>query len=589
MIFYDFEVFKNDWLVVLMNSFDQSVTVIVNDEEELKSFYEENKNNIWAGYNSKYYDQYILKGILLGMNPKSINDDIIVNGKKGWEINSDFRKIQLFNYDVMGRGDPSLKTLEGFMGNDIMESSVPFDIDRKLTKKEIQETILYCKHDVEQTIEVFLQKKSEFTSHLDLSKIANGGDNLSLSLLNKTKTQLAGILLHANKKNYDDEFDLVIPNNLKIKKYRKCVDWYLDKNNHCYITEKIGKSGKKLTTKNQLDIDIAGVPHVLGYGGIHGAIDKYHGVGKFILMDVTSLYPTLMIEYNLLSRSVPKPELFNEIYQKNLDLKVAGKKVEREPYKLTCNSTYGAMKDIYNPLYDPRQSNNVCVHGQLFLVDLIEHLEPYCEIIQSNTDGILIKYYNDEDLVNINSVTKEWEERTNLELEFDFFKEIYQKDVNNYVFIPDGDLYDDKGRPKWKTKGAFVKSLNNLDYDLPIVNKALVKYMVNKTPIETTIYNEEKLKEFQMIRKISSKYEHILCNNEILNERCVRIFASRSVHDGGIFQKSKRTGNYEKIKDTPLKCFLDNSNINDKKVPTKLDKKFYINMVKRRLELFGLE
>ena len=49
------------------------------------------------------------------------------------------------------------------------------------------------------------------------------------------------------------------------------------------------------------------------------------------------------------------------------------------------------MKDKNNPLYDPRQANRVCIYGQLLLTDLIEKLEPYCEITQSNTDGVLVK------------------------------------------------------------------------------------------------------------------------------------------------------------------------------------------------------
>ena len=55
-----------------------------------------------------------------------------------------------------------MKRFEGFMGNNIKESSVPFDIDRKLTASEIAETIKYCRHDVEQTIEVFLERKDDF-------------------------------------------------------------------------------------------------------------------------------------------------------------------------------------------------------------------------------------------------------------------------------------------------------------------------------------------------------------------------------------------------------------------------------------------
>ena len=70
MIFYDFEVFAYDWLVVLIDLNAKEETVIINDPEKLSRFYEKQKGTIWAGYNSRNYDQYILKGILCGFNPR---------------------------------------------------------------------------------------------------------------------------------------------------------------------------------------------------------------------------------------------------------------------------------------------------------------------------------------------------------------------------------------------------------------------------------------------------------------------------------------------------------------------------------------
>ena len=51
MIFYDFEVFKHDWLVVLIDLNARKETVIINDPEQLQRFYDEHKGMIWAGYN----------------------------------------------------------------------------------------------------------------------------------------------------------------------------------------------------------------------------------------------------------------------------------------------------------------------------------------------------------------------------------------------------------------------------------------------------------------------------------------------------------------------------------------------------------
>ena len=156
MLFYDFEVFKQDWLVVIMDTSTRETHVIINDPDRLEAFYNEHMQEIWCGFNSRHYDQYILKGILAGFNPKKINDYIIIKGEPGWKFSSLFNQFPLNNYDVMNNLDRGLKWFEGSLGNNIKETSVPFDIDRKLTEEEIAETIKYCKHDVEQTIEVFL-------------------------------------------------------------------------------------------------------------------------------------------------------------------------------------------------------------------------------------------------------------------------------------------------------------------------------------------------------------------------------------------------------------------------------------------------
>jgi DNA polymerase len=62
MIFYDFEVFQHDWLVVILDMDAQKEHVIINDPTTLKAFYEAHKDDIWVGYNSRNYDQFILTG-----------------------------------------------------------------------------------------------------------------------------------------------------------------------------------------------------------------------------------------------------------------------------------------------------------------------------------------------------------------------------------------------------------------------------------------------------------------------------------------------------------------------------------------------
>ena len=577
MIFYDFEVFEYDWLVVLFDSKTKSEKVIINDNEKLENFYQENKFDIWVGFNNKNYDQHILKGILCGFNPKKISDYIITDHNNGWGYSNLMNKIYTIQYDVMNSLNKGLKTYEGFQGKNIKESDVAFNIPRKLTEEEIKETIIYCRSDVINTYELFIKTIKDFKAHMNLVKMSGG----NLKYLSKTKTQLSSIILQAKQTIRDDEFDVFVPDNLEIKKYKKIVDWYKSDDSKRYYNRVKKKNGGYKNEENRLEICVAGVDHVFGWGGLHGARKKYHSKGYFILMDVSSLYPSLMIKYNLLSRSCSRNGVkkYEEIYHKRLELKSLGKKEEQAPLKLVLNSTYGAAKDKFNALLDPRNANLVCLFGQLFLLDLIEHLENDSEIIQSNTDGILIKV-NPKNFEKIDDIAYEWEKRTGLNLTFDQYKEVFQKDVNNYLLV---DLDNEV-----KAKGAYVKELNSLDYDLPIINKALRNYMIDKTPVEETILSCNNLYEFQMVTKISSKYDYALWGNKKLKERVIRSFASTNKSHGDLRKKHSETGSYEKLSLTSEHNFIDNGNIKNIKVPEFLDKNYYINLAKKRLEDFGV-
>ena len=112
MIFYDFEVFKYDWLVVVSDTKTKSIFPIINSPEKLKEFYDRNIDDIWVGYNSRHYDQWILKCILCGLNPKELNDWIIVKRNEPWQFSSLMRNIPLNNYDCMP--NPPIGMIHGF-------------------------------------------------------------------------------------------------------------------------------------------------------------------------------------------------------------------------------------------------------------------------------------------------------------------------------------------------------------------------------------------------------------------------------------------------------------------------------------------
>lgn len=568
MLFFDFEVFKHDWLVVGIDPINQREFVIVNNKQELEKLYNDYKNDIWVGYNCRNYDQYILKGIICGFDPKLINDWIIVKGRKGWEFSSLFNKIKLNLYDVMPNIPVSLKVLEGFMGNNIHETSVPFDINRKLTPSELTETIDYCRFDVLNTIEVFIRRKGEFDAQMDLLKAFN----LPLQHLGKTQAQLAAVILDAKRVNFKDDWDIRLPENVQLGKYKAVGDWFLNKDNH--------REDASLTTT------IAGIEHTIAWGGIHAGIPKTTITCEedeaMFDADVGQLYPNIMRIYGLLSRGARKPEMLGYVLDTSMRLKAEGKVKEREPYKRQCNIFYGAEGDKFNPLYDPLHRTLVCVFGQVFLIDLIDKIEDLIFLINSNTDGIFYKVKK-KDIPELERRIGEWEKRTGLEMDYKSFSKFISKDVNNYLAI--------QTNGKIHAKGAYVKDLNDLDYDLPIVNEAIRNYLINGTHVEDTIYGCTDFRKFQKIVKLSNKYkwvEHERASGNIkYDNKAYRVFASLDENDGRLL-KCDGVRNPAKFGNTPDHCFIFNDDIKGVPIPSKLDKSYYVALAKKRLEDFGV-
>lgn len=599
MIFYDFEVFKHDWLVVLIDLDAKKETVIINDRDQLQQFYDQHKGVIWAGYNSRHYDQYILKAILCGFDPKEVNDWIIIEERPGYRFSSLLRNFPLINYDVMPNPPISLKTLEAFMGHSIKETSVPFDIDRPLTEEELAETVKYCRHDVEETVEVWLRSIEEFnTTMFFVNHFHLGSD-----CIGKTKAQLAATILGGNRKGktFDDEFKFPILDCVQLDKYRAVASWYKNPVNHDY-------------RKTQEDVMVAGVPHTFAWGGGHGAIRQYHGSGVFIVIDVTAYYPSLQKQFKIGYRVMDNPENFEFIHDSNIEFKRKGDKKARQPFKIMDNAISGQMKEPGSALFDPMSNNTICINGQLLLLDLIEHLEAAdcCQLIQNNTDGIIIKPHDYErDFDTIDDVVWEWEQRTGMKMDFDIFiGHIFQKDVNNYFLI-------DRETGAVKAKGAYVKKLSDLDYDLPIVNRAIVEYFTTGAPPEKTIGACDSLRDFQKVVKVSSKYRYALYSpatttekirdekgrlktvirfsgGEVQTDKTFRVFASKDQSRGGIYKVSGkvvkgREKNPEKFANTPDHCFIINDDVSAMPIPDELDRQYYIDVAWKRLKDYGVE
>ena len=553
--FYDFEVFEKDWLVVFINPAEKSITRIINDRRKLADYYVARQKEYYIGYNSSNYDQYIFKALLWGEDPKKVNDFIIKEKQAGWKYSELIREPKLLNYDLFEK-DRSLKRFEGWFGDSIIESSIPFDYPESLTKSQLEEIADYCQHDVEETMKLFMLNQDKFLIHIGTIKQFN----LPLEYVNKSTSGLVCHILGAFKKElFYDDFKVSFIDSLKITKYAQVIEWF--------------KSVLNASDNDFLKIDIAGVEHTFRWGGVHGGLKKYHDKGFFIHIDAASFYPSIMLKYKFLPRNAKNKAVYRSIYNNKMTEEDRQKK---QIYKAIINKVFGCMKDIHSAMYDPLMANNVTVNGQLLLLDLIEHLEPVCQLIQSNTDGLIIKA-DEADFDKIDDICFEWEERTGLKLDFEYYTEIWQKDVNNYIAKTEEGEYI--------RRGASVKETGETENDLAIVNEAVFLYITKDIRPEDTIKECTDFKAFQRIIRLPRDYSHIYHNNKANFDRTHRIFSSKDVSDTVV--QMVKDNKKEKVANCPEHTFIDNSDINGKEIPEKLDRRYYIELAKKRITDFG--
>lgn len=583
LITYDCEVFAYDWLVVFKDKETGTYTCIHNDNEALKECLD--SENIYVGFNSKHYDQFIIKAIAAGFTPQEIKqvNDFIIKGGQGWECPSlkgfyfNFNNVDIKDDMQMGL---SLKAIEGHLGMSVKESTVPFDIDRPLTNAELEETVFYCKHDVDTTEIVVDIRKDYLSNKIQIGRLAGVTDVKAMGM---TNAKLTAAMLKATKQPHDDERKYVYPTNLKREYIPQEVFDFFDQMYDETLTDKEVFTGK-------LKFNIGDYPGVVGYGGIHAAIPNYffEETGNRVIRnkDVASYYPHLMTLCGYTSRNIPSAETFENVLDTRMKAKASGDKATANALKLVVNTTYGALLNQYNDLFDPLMGRSVCITGQLFLMELAQHLYkdiPDLKIVQLNTDGIMVecdKQYLDE----VDLICDEWQTRTGFELETDSVSKIAQKDVNNYVEIqPDG---TSKAKGGYLVKGISTVGAFNINNSCCIVATALKEFFVNDIPVEDTINGCEDILQFQILAKAGMKYKevyHTIGDTKEPVQKVNRVYATADTQYGKLFKVKAENESTAKIESLPDHCIIDNDNqltISD------VDKTFYIEMANKRINDF---
>lgn len=583
LIVYDTEVFREDWLVVLKDMETGKYTAVHNDNEELKQCISE--DNIYVGFNSKHYDQFIIKAICCGFTPQEVKqaNDYLIGGGQGWEYPPlrdfffKFNNVDIKDDMQMGL---SLKAIEGHLGLSVEESTVPFDIDRALTEDELKETAKYCMHDVDTTERLVELRKDYLKNKINLGKLAGLSDVKAMGM---TNAKLTAALLKASAQPRDDERKYQYPENLLREYIPQEVFDFFDKMYDPEISDKELFSGK-------LKLFIGECPVTIGYGGIHGAIPNFiweeSETSVIRNKDVGSYYPHLCTINGYTSRNIPSPQIYEDVLSRRMEAKASGDKATANALKLVCNTTYGAMLNKYNDLYDPLMGRSVCISGQLYLLELAEHCFQEIEslrIVQLNTDGIMVECHPN-DLGRLEEICEEWQTRTGFELETDSVARIAQKDVNNYVEVqPDGKT---KSKGGYLVRGIAPAGAFNINNNACIVATALKEYLTKGVPVEDTINGCNDIFQFQLIAKAGAKYReayHLVDGEKVPVQKVNRVYATKDERYGKLFKVKAENDSTAKIEMLPEHCIIDNDNklsIDD------VDKTFYIEMAKKRINDF---
>jgi hypothetical protein len=546
LLFYDIEVFSHDVFVVFKDINKKLKRVFHNNFVQLSDFI---KGKTLVGFNNYYYDDKILTYMLdlkTVQQIKYLNDQIILGEDVRFVGQPKFDSLDCFQQIDVSR--PSLKKIMGNYGRMILESSVLFTINRPLSPDEYESVLFYCMNDVDTTVDIFKKRlKSYFMPKISLVDMLGRDDAIRWN----TTTISANLLL---KKPLPKWSGLRVP------------EWMMDlvptDVRELWLTKE----------KGNVTIQEFGNEIQFGFGGLHGAHTSIKRAKNVKLLDVTSMYPNIIILLMVLGA------MATEIYKSILDKRIAIKYVDKilsESLKLILNSVYGNLGNKYSLLYNPNALKSVVVYGQIALYELCKRISPFCTILNINTDGVAFIPHDDSYI----QAYQEWQDEFSLSLEEKDFDLFLQKDVNNYIAVKDGELICKGADVNRYHEDALFKNNNARILDI-----ALVEHLVNGADIYQTLLDNVKNPHlFQYVLKSGSTYKGTFDKYGKQYNQVNRVFASKK--EGFCLYKCRHDNGLVRFADAPLNMYLHNEDCSEIDNFDKIiDLNHYYQLVIKRLE-----
>lgn len=433
------------------------------------------------------------------------------------------------------------------------------DFDRYVLPKYIEPMLYYNKNDVFLCCEIVRQKPDEvklrysITHAFGVNVLCSARANIADKLTVKFYSDMSGLhkdqFIKERTNRTKLSFKKIIFPHIKFK--TKQLQDFLDdiKNVVIYHTNK---------SAFERTIDFYGTKYTIATGGIHSqdtprvckSDDKY----IYLHHDYTSYYPSIMISYNIAPKHLNKTVFVKMIsFLKETRVKCkhtkdsegyimegVPNKIGAEALKIVINSIYGKLGSELFFLYDRFAQMQVTINGQLMTMTLIEELELNgIHVISANTDGIVIKLPKDKFEV-YKDITDRWNKFNKMGADYEEYKEIVSRDINNYFDIQTDNSIEFKGALDPK---QYIKDLKN-GYDMPIVAKAVFEYFVNNTPIMETLHNHTDILDFCKTQNVGKQFDVVYDKVEngkfktIVSQRHVRFYVSTK---GIIITKRQKT------------------------------------------------
>lgn len=513
-----------------------------------------NSKVIFCGYNNLHYDNPIInyiieyEDILLNRNVATICSSlyhmskIITESKeddieawKHWKYQIWFDTFDILTMLYSNKLRVGLKEIQVTMQYPNVQEFV-CDWSKPLPLKDFDSMIEYNINDIESTSELLNRCKKDVDLRIAIEDeygvrvLSKDGVNIGMKILTQKYLEKTGL-------NWWDIKDLRSPMNviplkdviLPFIKYNSPILQKVLEDMKNQIVSPGRKGYENKFVFNNLRYSV-------GVGGIHSVNDPEIIIPKddeiLIDIDVASLYPSMLIEYEFYPKHLGKEflEVYRQIKDERIEAKHNGDKVKNETLKLALNGLSGNLQNEHNFCYSPFAVMQIRINGQLLLLMLAEKLTQIgCRIVQANTDGLFVLLKKDI-YSKVNSICREWEQLTKLTLEEDRFKAMYQYAINDYFAITEDN--------KVKEKGIFITTVKLGKGLTPkIIPKAVINFFKNGVSVEDTIKNCTDIKDFLMSEKTGKQWHVEYMNKE--QQRTNRFYASTN---GGYLWKWKDTG-----------------------------------------------